>query len=301
MAVATLEPALATGATKPARYRLIWPYLLAIAGFHLLLPLLLLPGYFSWWGVLFLPVGNYVFCSMGIGAGYHRLLTHRSFECPLWLEHVLAYLGLCCLQDAPARWVMIHRVHHQHSDNEQDPHSPTPSWFWGHVGWVFVENTTLSSVETYERYVPDMLGDRFYRRLERRHAWVWWYLAHIVAIVALGAFVGRFVPSVGAARMAGMFFLWGVVARTVYTWHVTWGVNSFSHLWGYQTHATRDNSRNNWLFALLTNGDGWHNNHHAQPRAADHGRRWWELDVTYLTICLLEKLGLTWNVQRAIQ
>jgi stearoyl-CoA desaturase (delta-9 desaturase) len=100
----------------------------------------------------------------------------------------------------------------------------------------------------------------------------------------------------GAIQVGLQWFLWGVVYRTIYTWHVTWGVNSFSHMYGYRTYETRENSRNNWLFGLLTNGEGWHNNHHAAPRAAAQGHRWWELDVTFLTIRLWEKLGLVWDI-----
>ena len=104
-----------------AESRIIWPYIIGVAFFHLLIPLAFLPYFFSWWGVLWLPIGNYLFCSMGIGAGYHRLLTHRGFKCPLWFEHCLAILGVCNLQESPARWVVVHRLHHQHSDHQARP------------------------------------------------------------------------------------------------------------------------------------------------------------------------------------
>jgi len=101
--------------------RIIWPYIIGVILFHLTIPLAFLPYFFSWWGVAWLPVGNYIFCSMGIGAGFHRLLTHRGYKCPLWLEHTLALLGVCNLQESPARWVVVHRLHHQHSDHQPDP------------------------------------------------------------------------------------------------------------------------------------------------------------------------------------
>src|SRR3984893_3044004 len=154
------------------RRRVLWPYALAVVAYHLLLPLAFVPWLFSWTGLLLIPLGNYVFCSLGIGAGYHRLLTHRSYRCPEWLEHALAVLGICSLQDSPARWVMIHRLHHQHSDQQPDPHSPLVRWFWGHMGWLLVENRQLSTLDTYERYVRDLLRDRFYRRMERGLLWV---------------------------------------------------------------------------------------------------------------------------------
>jgi fatty-acid desaturase len=280
--------------------RIIWGYVLGVVALHLLLPLAFLPWLFSWTGVAMVFVGNYVFCSLGIGAGYHRLLTHRGFACAKWLEHTLAVFGICSLQDTPARWVAIHRLHHQHSDEEPDPHSPQVSWFWGHVGWLFVENRELSRLATYERYARDVLADPFYLRLERNTAWLWIYLAHAVPFFVSGLAIGWLTTG---EYLAGVQFglsllIWGVVVRTIFTWHITWGVNSAAHLWGYRNYETRENSRNNWFIALATNGDGWHNNHHAQPRAAAHGHRWFELDVTYLTICLWERLGLVYDVVR---
>src|SRR5262249_42468032 len=118
------------------RGRIIWPYALIVLGFHLLLPLAFVPWLFSWTGLLLVPLGTSFFCPLGIGAGFHRLLTHRSYRGPKWLEHVFAVLGVCSLQDSPARWVVVHRLHHQHSDRQPDPHSPLVNWFWGHVGWL---------------------------------------------------------------------------------------------------------------------------------------------------------------------
>src|SRR5580704_4233160 len=128
---------------------IIWSYCIGVPLVHLAIPFAFLPELFSWVGVGWLIVGNYLFCSMGIGACYHRLLTHRGFKCAKWLEHTLAILGVCCLQDSPARWVAIHRLHHNHSDEQPDPHTPRVSFFWGHVGWLFIENRQLSRIETY--------------------------------------------------------------------------------------------------------------------------------------------------------
>ena len=113
--------------------RILWEYVIPVVAFHLLIPVAFF-SYFSWWGLAFLPIGNYIFTSMGIGAGYHRLLTHRGFDCPKWFEYLLATLGVCSLQDSPARWVLVHRVHHQHSDHQPDPHTPKVSAFWSHMG-----------------------------------------------------------------------------------------------------------------------------------------------------------------------
>jgi stearoyl-CoA desaturase (delta-9 desaturase) len=278
----------------------LWGYAAFVVAFHLLLPLAAVPWLFSWTGLLLIPLGNYLFCSLGIGAGFHRLLTHRSYGCPRWLEHTLAVLGVCSLQDSPARWVMIHRLHHQHSDRQPDPHSPLVNWFWGHMGWVMFENRQLSRLETYERYARDILRDPFYLRLERGLFWVWIYVAHAVLFFLAGLAVGWATTGVylEGVRFGLSILLYGVVFRTLFSWHVTWGVNSLGHLWGYRNYETDENSRNNWLFALATNGDGWHNNHHAFPRAAAHGfDRWWELDVTYLTLRTLALAGLVYDLQ----
>jgi len=269
-----------------------------VAGFSVLL-LAAIPWLFSWTGLLLIPVGNYIFCSMGIGAGYHRLLTHRSFRCSKWLERTLAILGVCSLQDSPARWVMIHRLHHQNSDHQPDPHSPLVTWFWGHVGWIVIENRQLAKRSTYERYARDLVQDPFYMLLERKLLWVWIYVAHALAFFLAAFAIGWLVTGnkMGGLQFGLSILVYGVIFRTIYTWHITWAINSVTHLWGYRNYETNENSRNNWIFALATNGEGWHNNHHADPRSAVHGHdRWWEVDVTYWTIRLWEKLGLVTDV-----
>ena len=281
-----------------AKSRILWEYVLPVIGFHLLLPLAFFDYVFSWWGVAWLLVGNFLFTSLGIGAGYHRLLTHRGFKCKKWFEYVLATLGVASFQDSPARWVLVHRVHHQHSDHIPDPHTPYVSGFWAHVGWLFVDNRELSSAAAYDRYVRDLMRDPYYLWLQRGLNWVWVYVYHALAITAIGGLVGLLFTgtAMGALQFAVQFFLWGVVFRTIFCWHVTWGINSAAHMWGYQNYKTRENSRNNWLLALLTNGEGWHNNHHADPRSAAQGHRWFEFDLTYRMICLFARLGWVWDI-----
>lgn len=279
--------------------KILWSYVIPVVFFHLLIPLAFLPYFFSWWGVLFLPIGNYIFTSMGIGAGYHRLLTHRGFDCPKWFEYTLTTLGVCSFQDSPARWVLVHRVHHQHSDHQPDPHTPHVSGYWSHMGWLFVDNTDLSSVSAYDKYVRDLMRDKYYMWLQRNLNWVWTYVAHsLVFLVAGYGLALLMAPEGGVLRFTIQFFFWTVIMRTIYTWHVTWAINSAAHMWGYRNYETREDSRNNWLFALLTNGEGWHNNHHADPRSAQHGHRWWEFDMTYITLSMLEKIGLVKNLVR---
>lgn len=280
--------------------RILWEYVLPVIAFHLLIPLAFWSYLFSWWGLLFLPFGNYLFTSLGIGAGYHRLLTHRGFKCPKWFEYFLASLGVCSFQDSPARWVLVHRVHHQHSDHQPDPHTPRVSAYWAHMGWMFVDNRELSNSAAYDKYVRDVMKDPFYFWLQRGLNWVWFYAAHAVLIYAVGLLAGWLWTGTlaGTMQIGLQWLFWGVIMRTIFTWHVTWGINSFAHMWGYRNYETREDSRNNWLFALLTNGEGWHNNHHADPRSAQHGHRWWEVDWTFTTLAILEKTGLVRDLVR---
>ena len=267
-------------------------------GYHAIALLALLPWLFSWTGVVLALAGCYVFGTLGINLCYHRLLAHRGLTCPKWLEHGLALLGVCCLQDTPARWVAVHRRHHEHADERADPHSPLAGFFWGHMGWLLVVNKDLMRLGIYDRYAKDILLDRFYVKLERNG---WW-----IRVIVLSGFVfyfaGFFVELLGggsllqAVQFGSSVLIWGVFVRTVLVWHITWSVNSVTHLWGYRSYATDEESRNNFFVGILSNGEGWHNNHHADSRAARHGRRWWEFDVTYLTIRLLAAAGLARNI-----
>jgi stearoyl-CoA desaturase (delta-9 desaturase) len=274
------------------------PYAISFALYHVVALLACLPWLFSWTGLVLCLLGTYVFGTLGINLCYHRLLTHRSFTCPKWLEHTFAILGVCCLQDTPARWVAVHRKHHQHSDEPPDPHSPLVTFFWGHMEWLLVENRDLSRMDLYEHYAKDVLRDPFYLRLERKLLWVWVNLAQW-AIFYLGGFLLGWLTTgklAGGVQMGLSLLVWGVFLRTVLVWHITWSVNSVTHMWGYRNYDTDENSKNNVFVGLWSNGEGWHNNHHAQPRAAAHGHKWWEFDVTYITIRALAIVGLARNV-----
>jgi stearoyl-CoA desaturase (delta-9 desaturase) len=277
--------------------RVDWPNTIALIGYHALALLAVLPWFFSWSGVVLAILGLYVFGTLGINLCYHRLLTHRGLVVPTWLEHTLAILGVCCAQDTPARWVAVHRRHHEHADESADPHSPLVNFFWGHMGWMLLENHDLRRLRIYERYSRDVLRDRFYARLEHNR-WLWVVLASWLVF-----FMGGFAAELGlgggmrqAAQFAASVLVWGVFVRTVAVWHITWSVNSVTHLWGYRNYETDEASRNNILIGLISNGEGWHNNHHANPRSARHGHRWWELDVTWLTIRFLALVGLAHRV-----
>ncbi len=280
--------------------RIYWRYTIALTLVHLLALLAFIPWFFSWTGVILGVLGHFTFGMLGITVGYHRLLTHQGFSCPKWLEHGLAILGICTLQDSPARWVAIHRVHHKHSDEQPDPHSPLVNFFWGHMGWILVQNRDHRDVNCYERYVRDLLRDPFYLRLERNGLWLMIYGLHALLFL-VGGFVAGWL--MGGTWQAGLqvglsILVWGVFVRTVFVLHGTWAVNSFTHIWGYRNYPTSDNSRNNFWIAMLAHGEGWHNNHHADQRAASHGHRWWEFDMSWHVIRLLERLGLATHVIR---
>ena len=267
--------------------------------FHALLSLACVPWLFSWAGVIAAFLGYYVFNTVGIDLCYHRLLTHRSFKVPLWLERTVAILGVCSLQDSPCQWAATHRRHHRHADDHDDPHSPLRNMFWGHMGWLIVKENDPHRGSLQKRYVADMLRDPFYCRVEKNMLWLWIFLAHAV-LFYVGGFVAGFALSgtiIGGVQLGSSMFVWGVIVRLVYSWHATWSVNSAGHLWGYRNYNTKDNSRNNWMISMLTNGGCWHNNHHGDQRSAAHGHhRWWELDLAYLTIRALEFVGLAWDV-----
>jgi len=270
----------------------------SIVVYHLAALLALLPWFFSWTGVLVGLFGIYVFATLGINLCYHRLLTHRGFVCPLWLEHAFAILGVCCAQDTPARWVAIHRKHHHHSDEGTDPHSPAVNFLWGHMGWLFLLNRELNPLGIFDRYARDILRDPFYAAMERNYLYVWtnvlsWFVFFGTGFLA-GWLSGEGVTP--AAQFGASVLVWGVFVRTVVVWHITWSVNSVTHRWGYRNYETGEGSRNNVLIGLISNGEGWHNNHHADPRSARHGHKWWEFDATYLSIRALGALGLARDI-----
>jgi fatty-acid desaturase len=274
-----------------------WRYAFAVGSYHLIALLALLPWFFSWTGVALAVSGVYIFGAAGINLCYHRLLSHRSFSCPLWLEHSFAMIAVCCVQDTPARWVATHRMHHHRADDRADPHSPLVSLFWSYIGWLFVENSDLRRAVAYDRYARDIIRDKFYRWIERAVVWITlaqsllYFAAGVLIELALGGTIHQ------ALQFGASLWLWGVIIRTVLVWHITWCGNSFPHVFGYRNYPTNDNSRNNALVAIITSGEGWHNNHHAEPSSASNQRHWWEIDLTYLLLRLLVLLGLAWDVK----
>ena len=279
-----------------------WDYTIFFGTLHVLALLALLPWFFSWAGVIAFLAGVILFGQMAIPIGYHRLLAHRSFKTPKWFERTLVTLAMCAAQETPAHWVAWHRMHHSHSDEEKDPHSPRRGVFWSHVSWLMHESRTpLETFSMYQKYARDILSDPYYRWIEKlpAQAGILW-IAHaiIFAIVALSGCLLWFNDTNLAIQMASSLFVWGVILRTVWVWHITWSVNSIGHIFGYRNYETSDDSRNNWFVTLLTAGEGWHNNHHEDPASASVQHRWWEIDLNYYTIRLFGLLGLATDIIR---
>jgi len=235
----------------------------------------------TWKAVIAAAILWWISGSLGIGMGYHRLLTHRGYKTPKWLEYFLTICGTVALEGGPIFWVATHRIHHQFSDKEGDPHSPIDGKWWAHMGWILMGKSLHQDTKTLSRYVPDLAKSRFHVWITKYH-----YLAPVTVLVLLYAIGG--LP----------FFLVAGLLRTVLGLHSTWLVNSATHSWGSRRFATRDLSTNSWWVALFTFGEGWHNNHHAHPVSARHGLKWYEIDLNWYAIWALKKLGLARHVYR---
>ena len=250
--------------------------------------------FFSWKNLAAAVVTYFFAINVGIGMTYHRLLTHRGYRVPKGLEYFLTACGCLALEGGPIFWVATHRVHHQNSDQEGDPHTPHDGTWWAHAGWILSGRAMHSETALLGRYAPDLTRDKGQVWLSKFH-WVPLTVTGILQM-ALGAALAP--PEHRVVGALGMV-LWGIFFRTVLGLHSTWLVNSATHLWGSRRFETRDDSRNSWWVALLTGGEGWHNNHHAHPVSARHGLVWYEFDINYYGIWVMEKLGLAKKVQIA--
>lgn len=255
--------------------------------------ILLLWGRGFGWVDLGLLVGMYLLTMIGVTVGFHRLFTHRSFQTTRTIQCVLGVLGSMTFQGPLLPWVGRHRLHHQYSDKDGDPHSPYPHrpglWglfrgFWhAHIGWAFAP-------------MPDDL-DRYAGDLQRSPM-----LRLVSALFPLWALLGVLIPAAigfGFGGWTGALagFIWGGLVRILLGHHVTWSVNSVCHLWGTRPYVSGDESRNNAVIGVLALGEGWHNNHHAFPSSARHGLQWWQLDIAYWVIRGLVFCRLAWRVR----
>jgi stearoyl-CoA desaturase (delta-9 desaturase) len=235
---------------------------------------------FSWKALVFGLVMWWVAESLGIGMGFHRLLTHRGYKTPKWMEYCLTVCGTLALQGGPMGWVATHRLHHQNSDKEGDPHSPRDGGFWAHMGWIITGESLHNKTTELLPYVPDLRKDKFMIWISKWH----WIPLVILAVAVL---------VVGGWR----YVMWGIFLRTVVGLHATYLVNSATHMWGSRRFLTGDASTNNFWVAMLSFGEGWHNNHHAHPQSARHGFAWYEFDLNWYGIYALRTLGLAWDVK----
>jgi fatty-acid desaturase len=246
--------------------------------------------FFSWTNLIVAVILYILAVNCGIGMGYHRLLVHRGYQVPKVIEYLLTICGTLALEGGPIAWVATHRIHHQHSDRLGDPHTPQEGTWWAHIGWIITGRALNTETETLAHYAPDLARNRVQVWLSKYH-WVPLTILGI-ALLLVGTLTGGFMAGVS-------LFLWGIFLRVTLGLHATWLVNSATHLHGGRRFATRDDSRNSWWVALLTGGEGWHNNHHAHPVSARHGLAWYEFDPNYYGIWLLAKLKLAKHVQIA--
>jgi stearoyl-CoA desaturase (delta-9 desaturase) len=246
------------------------------------------PFCFSWQAAIVAYALYWLAGSTGVCLGYHRLLTHGAFKVHRPTRWLIAFIGGLSGEGCAIDWVANHRKHHAHSDHDGDPHSPREGGWWSHAGWLgFATHEGEGYEKHIQRWAPDLAKDPMMR-------WVGYMFlpSHILSgLVLLG--IGYWL---GGSAMAVSFLVWGLFVRLVAVLHVTWFVNSWAHMWGYRNYETTDDSRNNWLVALLAFGEGWHNNHHAYPRMATHRHKWWEFDPTFLCIRLMQWTGLAWDV-----
>ncbi len=240
-------------------------------------------------------VGMYLLSGFGITVGFHRLFAHRSFETSAPVKLILGIMGSLAVEGPVLRWVAQHRRHHQHSDQQGDPHSPYHHGgglggllrgFWhAHVGWIFQPDA-----RNLRRYIPDLTRSRLMRSVSR--------LFPLWALMSIGlpTMLGGLLTVSWTGALQGL--LWGGFVRLFLVHHATWSIIWVCHLWGTQPFQTDDHSRNNFVFGVLGLGEGWHNNHHAFPSSATQGLRWWEIDVSYWVIRCLGFMGLAWNIKR---
>jgi len=237
---------------------------------------------------------SYLLCGFGITIGFHRMLTHRSFQTYKPVEYLFALMGSYALQGSVLDWVADHRKHHAHTDKEGDPHSPHTgdghglSGLWhAHTGWLF----ETQGQADWKRYARDLYEDRGMRKMTKLFPLL------AVGTLAIPAAVGFAVHGFtleGALR--GL--VWGGLVRVFLLHHVTWSINSICHFFGRRRFDVEDKSTNVAWLSVLSLGESWHHNHHAFPRSANHGLKWWEIDVSGAIIAGMERVGLAWNVVR---
>jgi stearoyl-CoA desaturase (delta-9 desaturase) len=262
-----------------------WPTTGWIVGIHV--GALAAPWTFTWTGLGIMLALYWLTGCVGICLGYHRLLSHQSFETYKPLRWLIAWIGGLAGEGSAIHWVANHRTHHAKSDHAGDPHSPREGFLWSHMLWCMQRMTSDQRRKLHHRWAPDLARDPVLRFLDR--TFLLWQFVLGVSLAGVGYLIG-------GGGMALSLVIWGMFVRMVIVLHTTWCINSVTHLWGYKTYKNGDDSKNLWWVALFTFGEGWHNNHHAYQKAANYGHRWWEIDTTYLAIRLMQVCKLAWNI-----
>ncbi len=270
---------------RKSERRVQWGTVFIIGFIHLAALLAFDSSYFSKSGLILAVILYFTAGMLGVTLCFHRLLTHRSFLTYKWVEYFLTFCGVLALQSGPMQWVAQHRIHHKEADDEPDPHSPLVTFMWAHMGWLFVTTPGCQEYEEYCRFAKDLDRDPVQRFFDTYFFQVWLAFAGLVYLA------GELYGGLGAS-----WVVWGVLVRQVILWHATWFVNSATHMWGYRNYDTDEESTNSWWVALVSFGEGWHNNHHADQRSAAHGQRWFEIDITYWLIRLMGFVGLAWKI-----
>jgi stearoyl-CoA desaturase (Delta-9 desaturase) len=274
--------------TNVAAHEIDWPRVIPFVALHLACFGIIFVG-FSWFALLF-ALALYVIRMFAITAFYHRYFAHKAFKTSRIGQLIFAILGATAVQRGPLWWASHHRNHHAHSDEQTDAHSPYQHGFlWSHIGWFLSRanfSTQLDRVKELAHFPELRFLDRF----------------DIIIPIALGASIYGLGETLQIAaphlNTNGLqLFVWGFIVSTVLLYHGTFCVNSLAHVWGKRRYATRDHSRNNALIALITLGEGWHNNHHHFPGSAKQGFYWWEIDFTYYGLKVLAALGIIWDLK----
>jgi stearoyl-CoA desaturase (delta-9 desaturase) len=242
------------------------------------------------WTAFAICFGLYVVRMFGITGAYHRYFSHRSYQTSRWFQFCLAFLGCSAAQKGPLWWASHHRHHHKHSDTEEDIHSPGISGlWWSHVGWVL----SADYLQYDKNLIKDFTKYPEIRWIDENHFIA--PLALIAALFGLGFYLQAFHPGLGTTPM--QIFIWGFCVSTSFLYHGTFVINSLTHMWGTRRFNTSDESRNSFILAIITLGEGWHNNHHRYPGSERQGMYWWEIDISHYTLRFLSLFGLVWDIR----
>ena len=265
-----------------------WPRVIPFVLIHLACFAVFWVG-FSWFALSF-AFALYAVRMFAVTGFYHRYFSHKAFHTSRFFQFILAVFGATAVQRGPLWWASHHRHHHVSSDEVEDAHSPVQHGFlWSHLGW-FLSNknfaTQTDRVKELAKFVELRLLDRFDVIVP---------ILLALSIYLLGVWLDDYYPNLNTNGM--QLLVWGFAISTVFLYHATFTVNSLAHLWGKRRYATTDHSRNNLLIALITLGEGWHNNHHHYPGSARQGFYWWEVDLTYYGLKILAALGLIWDLR----